>query len=155
MSSANKVATYLNNHYEGMTPEKLIQLLFKAALKHISLAREGIEEKDPKKRGEHLGKVIAIVTELHSNLDPTMNDESTKFLRGLYSSILIELPKVSITNDIKTIDLTYTYMKKLSTIWDNECMNQQKSQLAKPVPNHYGAFKNGTANTEKARSFFA
>ena len=133
MSSAANMDIYLNNHYQGMTPEKLIQMLYKGALKHLNLAREGVNENNPKKRGEHLSRVIAIVSELYSSLNPEMTDESTQFLRGLYSNMLVELPKISITNDIKKLNLAYSYLERLDQIWENDVMGKNhKKQSEKP-----------------------
>ncbi|RLB86864.1 MAG: flagellar export chaperone FliS [Deltaproteobacteria bacterium] len=138
MSAAQNMNVYLNNHYEGMTPEKLIHMLYQGALKHLGFARQGLIEKDPKKRGEHLGKVISIISELNTSINPEVNDESTQFLRGLYASMLAELPKVSITNDVKTIDITCSYLKKLNEIWENEVLNN-KGKKAGVKANNSGA----------------
>ena len=155
MSVAKKMNTYLNNHYEGMTPEKLIHLLYKGALQHLTCAREGIIEKNPKKRGEHVSKVIAIVSELNASIDPKMNDESTRFLRGLYTSILMELSNVSLTNEIKTIDLTYSYLEKLNEIWETQVLNNSGEKFAAPTtaPASYGGYD--YRNTMKPKSIFA
>lgn len=159
MSVAKNLNAYLNNHYEGMTPEKLIHLLYKGALRHLTYAREGILEKNPKKRGEHLSKVIAIVSELNASIDPEMNDESTRFLRGLYTSILMELPKVSLTNDIKAVDLTYSYIEKLNEIWETQVLNNAGERPTAPATAtatarpSYGGYNSG--NTMKSQSFFA
>jgi len=154
MSVAKNLNTYLNNHYEGMTPEKLIHLLYKGALQNLTSVREGIVEKNPKKRGEHLSKVIAIVSELNASIDPTMNDESTRFLRGLYTSILTELPKVSLTNEVKTIDLAYSYLEKLNEIWENQVLNNTAKKTVAPTtaPASYGGYNAG--NTMESRSIF-
>ncbi len=138
MSSAANMDTYLNNHYEGMTPERLIHMLYKGALRNLNLAREGINESNPKKRGENLSKAIAIVSELYSSLNPEMTDESTQFLRGLYSNMLAELPKISLNNDLKTLDLVYAYLEELSRIWENEVMHKHQGKQSvklKPVKN--------------------
>ena len=155
MSVAKNLNTYLNNHYDGMTPEKLIHLLYKGALQNLTCAREGIIEKSPKKRGEHLSKVIAIVSELNASIDPTMNDESTRFLRGLYTSLLTELPKVSITNEVKTIDLAYSYLEKLNEIWETQVLNNAGERPTAPATAtpSYGGYNSG--NTMKPQSFFA
>jgi len=123
MSAATNVNTYLNNHYQGKTPEQLIHMLYKGALKHINLAKQGMTENNPKKRGEHIGKAIAIITELYSSLDAENKDESIQFLRELYSNMLTELPKVAITKDPKTLDLAYAYIKQLNQIWETDVLN--------------------------------
>ena len=128
MSAATNMNTYLNNHYQGKTPEQLIQMLYKGALRNITLAKQGIDENNPRKRGEHLGKTIAIITELYSSLDTEIKDESTQFLRELYSNMLAELPKVSLSNDPKALDLTYSYIKQLNHIWETEVLNNSHKQ---------------------------
>ncbi len=154
MSAAKSMNVYLNNHYEGMPPEKLIHMLYKGALQHLSYAREGVIEKNPKKRGEHLSKVISIISELNTSLDPEMNDESTQFLRGLYASILAELPKVSISNEIKTIDIAYSYVEKLNEIWETRVLNnsENKSGVSKTNLSAHGGYNSG--NVSKPKSFF-
>lgn len=122
MTALAQVNTYLSNHYEGMTPEQLILLLFKGALDRIELTRQGIQEKNLQKRGENLSKVIAIVSELNASVNPEMNDEGTQFLRGLYTAILTELPKVSVTNDVTILDRTEKYITRLKEIWETDVM---------------------------------
>ncbi len=128
-------ATYRNAHvYEGMDPQRLILMLYEGALKHIRLAKEGMEENDLKKRGEHLGRVIAIVSELNSSLDSKVQDESISFLRGLYAAMLRELPKVPVNNDVKTLDRTLAYLARLKDIWENDVMgNRAKKQVSEEV----------------------
>lgn len=156
MPAVPQVNTYLNNHYEGMTPEKLIHMLFKGALKHLQLARQGVVEKNPKKRGEHLSKAIAIVSELNTSVDPNMQDESTRFLRGLYAAILSELPKVSLSNDPGPIDLAVTYIEKLNDIWETDVLKssgQKKAPAATAAPAPRGYNTGGSA--VRPKSIFA
>lgn len=124
MVAGNACNTYLNAHYEGMDPKQLILMLYDGALKFTRLAKQGIEEKNIQKRGENISKVIAIVTELNSSLDPNVKDESIDFLRSLYATMLTELPKVSVSNDAKTLDLTTTYLTKLREIWVQDVMGK-------------------------------
>lgn len=137
MSPYSMVDSYLNNHYEGMAPEQLILLLYKGAIDRLKLTMEGIEEKNIKKKGENLSKVIAIVSELNASVDTKMNDESTLFLRGLYNSILMELPKVSFNNDIEILKQTEAYISKLKKIWETDVMakgNEHRNNSKKQKP---------------------
>lgn len=150
-AAAKNMDAYLNTHYEGMTPEKLIHMLYKGALKHIDLARQGVVENNPQKRGEHLSKTISIISELNTSIDSEAKDESIQFLRGLYTRMLTELPKVSITNDTTTLDLTESYLKKLNEIWETQVLpNPVKKQTVPPKqtgPNPYGAGRSGQAKS--------
>jgi len=124
MAAYKQVNNYLSNHYEGMDPEQLILLLFNGALSRLKLTREGIIEKDIKKRGENLSKAIAIISELNASVDSNMNDESTEFLRGLYTAILIELPKVSLDNNLRILERSEAYIQKLKEIWEKDVMGK-------------------------------
>lgn len=133
MKTGNRYNAYLSNHYEGMDPKRLILMLYDGALKYLNIAREGVLANSPKIRGEGLSKVIGIVTELQSSVSSTMQDELTQFLRGLYASMLIELVKVSVDNDIKPIDLSISYISKLREIWIKNVMKAKTVQPAEPV----------------------
>lgn len=125
------VPVYARNTYQKIEaqgyqdPEKVIQLLYDRVLKHLLWAGEGIKEKNPCKRGENLGKVISIISELNAALDMERGGEAAAFLRGLYVAILVELPKVAVTNDIEILKRTYRYIKRLNDIWEQTVMNDQ------------------------------
>jgi flagellar protein FliS len=102
---------------------KLILMLYDASLKHLFMVRKGVQDRDAAMRGEHLSKVIAIITELLGavNMDPA--DEAASFLRGLYAAILTELPKVNLTNDMATINTAIRYMAQLRTVWQEQVVS--------------------------------
>ncbi len=143
VASSAGINTYINNHYEGMSPEKLILMLFDGALERLNKTKEGIKENDVQKKGENLSKTVAIIAELYSSLNPELNDEATEFLRGLYFSILTELSKVSTTNDVEILDKTTRYISKLREIWVNEVIPNQQTHNKPPAENH---------NTSRIRS---
>jgi flagellar protein FliS len=132
MTALAQVNTYLTNHYEGMEPEQLILLLYKGALDRIRLTREAIKKNNIQSRGENLSRAIAIISELNASIDPKMKDESTLFLRGLYTAILTELPKVSLTNKVEILDRTEAYILKLKEIWENDVMGKSTNGIQKP-----------------------
>lgn len=109
--------------YDEMDPHKLILLLYNDVIKRVVLAREGLRENNPQKRGENLGKAIAIISELNSCLDEKNQTEEISFLRGLYAAMLTELPKVSVSGDIQILDRTEKYITELRRIWVENVMN--------------------------------
>ncbi len=137
MAPYQQINNYLSNHYEGMDPKQLILLLYKGAADRLRLTREGIEKKDIRKKGENLGKAIAIITELNASLDSSMEDESTEFLRGLYGSILLELSRVPLSNDIEVLKQAERYMLKLKDIWENDVMKDKKPGKKTPAATPY------------------
>lgn len=122
MSAATAYKTYQSNHFDGMDPRRLILMLYDGALRFLKGAREGVLEKNPQKRGENLGRAIAIIAELQASLNPNMQDDATEFLRGLYTSILVELPKASLGNNVAPIEQTERYIAQLRKIWAEQVM---------------------------------
>ena len=133
MAGYQQINTYLNNHYDGMDPEQLILLLYKGALSRLKLAREGINERDVKKKGENLSKAIAIISELNASVDSKMEDESTQFLRGLYTAILNELPKVTLNDDLAILKQTEKYISELKDIWEKDVMAKERQSMPRSV----------------------
>lgn len=129
MVTRNAYDTYRTSKYEGMDPKRLTLLLYERVLQDLDRVKEGIEENDVKKRGENLSHAIAIITELYASLDSRYKDDSTEFLRGLYESMLLELSKVSITNDIKTIDLSISYLSGLKDIWKKNVLKDNGKKI--------------------------
>mgnify|MGYP003573052260 CR=1 FL=1 len=103
-------------------PVKLIHMLYERVLVHLKYAEEGIQEKSPAKRGENLGKAVAIISELNSSVSHDDASEAALFLRGLYEAILLELPKVTVSNDVAILHRAYEYIEKLKDIWEQTAM---------------------------------
>jgi flagellar protein FliS len=114
----------------GIHPVRLIHMLYGRALDCLELAEEGIREHSPGKRGENISKVIAIVTELNAAIKSDDASEAARFLRGLYRAILLELPKVSVSEDVKILRQARTYLERLKVIWEQTAM----AELTKSAP---------------------
>lgn len=125
MVSSKVRSVYQQNEVQAdVDPVKLIHLLFERALVHLEFAEKAIRENNPKSRGENLGKVIAIVTELLASVKEGDDSEVAGFLRGLYMAILQELPKVSMSNDLTVLLRTHGYIAKLKDIWEQGVMSR-------------------------------
>ncbi len=103
-------------------PVKLIHLMFERVLTHLDLVEEGVLQNDAKLRGENLSKAIAIITELNVSIKDGDDSEAANFLRGLYSAILVELPKVAMNNDGEIVKKAYQYIHRLKEIWEETAM---------------------------------
>ena len=131
--------------YDEMNPFRLIHMLYEGAIKRVILSRQGIENNDAKQRGENLGKAIAIISELNACLDPENQTEEIQFLRSLYAAMLTELPKVSLTGDVETLNRAEKYLKELKRIWETTVLNNPEVMAGKnlnnaqptPAPNAY------------------
>lgn len=103
-------------------PNKLIQMLYDGALRFLEKARLGTEKKDPKTRGENLGKALDIITELNACLDIEKGGETAQYLRDLYLYMLMELPKVNLTGETEIIVRSMNYIRELKKLWEERVM---------------------------------
>ncbi len=108
-------------------PVKLIHMMFERAITLLDEAEKGALANDPRQRGENISRVIAILNELNASLDHENGGEQAAFLAGLYESMIVELPKVSIDNDVEVIRRTRRYMGRLKEIWEETAMDEHES----------------------------
>ncbi|HFQ81678.1 MAG TPA: flagellar export chaperone FliS [Desulfobacterales bacterium] len=103
-------------------PVKLIQLMYERLLVHLELAEKAMLKEDAKGRGENLGRAIALLTELYASIRDDDESEAAGFLQGLYTSILTELPKAAISNDVEVVRTANRYITQLKEIWAETAM---------------------------------
>lgn len=118
-----------------VNPVKLIHMAYEGILTSLAKTEEGIDEGDVRKRGENLSRAIGLITELNVAVgkgDP--EDETIAFLRGLYESILLELPQVAVNEDKEILQRTSRYITRLKEIWENSAMQEQTPSQAKEQP---------------------
>ncbi len=107
---------------EDIHPVKLIYMLYERAISHVEAVEKSIADNDLKKRGENLGKAIAIVTELNASIRQDDDSNAAKFLRTLYTAILTELPRISVSGELQNLRLAHSYLQKLKDIWEDSAM---------------------------------
>jgi flagellar protein FliS len=103
-------------------PVKLIHLLYERVLVHLELAEQAVISNDAKVRGENLSKAIAILSELNASVTDAEDSEAASFLRGMYSAILLELPKVAISFDVQIVRRSHRYLTRMLEIWEATAM---------------------------------
>ncbi|NPB09665.1 MAG: flagellar protein FliS [Thermodesulfobacteria bacterium] len=103
-------------------PQKIVKLLFEGAIKELGLVKTNFNE--PKKRGKHLGKAIALIGELQAGVNLEKGGEAAEFLYGLYGAIIRELSKVSgQEEDQEIIDRSIRYLTELKRLWVEYVLN--------------------------------
>ncbi len=130
-------------------PVKLIHLMYERALIHLDMALIGIEKSNPQLKGENLGKAIAIITELNASVKEDDGSDAALFLRGLYSAILLELPKASANNDEQIVRQTISYIRRLKEIWEETAMAELERKDAGALDAYGGASANMTGEAER------
>ncbi len=105
-------------------PVKLVHMMYERILTHLQLAEDAVRDENPGKRGENLGKAIALISELNSSVKQDDQSEAATFLRGLYTAIMVELPKVSISGDLAITAQVRSYIMRLKEIWEDTAMQE-------------------------------
>jgi len=79
--------------------EEILLLLYEKALVSLKFARKGIEENNPKLKGENISKALAILTEFDCALDRKIGGVIAENLATLYSYATNRLTVANIQDD--------------------------------------------------------
>ncbi len=121
MSYADVAATYRRNAVLTASPEKLIQLLYEGAIRHLERSHNAL--KDPSTThsaavGESLSKAIGIVGELRTALDHNAGGEVSVNLDRLYEFILAQMSEANLGRTPKTWEAALKVLRTLKEGWD-------------------------------------
>ena len=78
---------------------KILLMLYDGAIKFVRYARSGIEENDPKTKGENISKLLAILNELDCALNREMSEDYIENLSFLYRHMMNLITIANIKND--------------------------------------------------------
>ncbi len=82
---ARAAMTYKKVFQTSAPPTRVLDELFVRLLADLEIAEEAIRKRDPKTKGVHVSRALAILAELVAALDPRASAELTENLSGLYS----------------------------------------------------------------------
>lgn len=94
---------YTRTQNETASKERLMVLLFEAALRHMRTAGTALSAKKPAEANVALSKASAIVTELLSTLDRTKAPELCDHLAAVYTFVADRLIKALTDRDAKWV----------------------------------------------------
>jgi flagellar protein FliS len=95
---------YLRNQVLSAKPEQLRLMLFDGALRFLSVARKGLENKDYDVSYTNISKAQKIVLELSNSLNRDVMPDVTEKLSALYTYIYRLLIDASTTRETKPLD---------------------------------------------------
>ena len=108
---------YKKASVQSASKEKILLMLYEAAIKHIKKSKQAIEDADRAKRGEHLGYAFDIVMELNTTLNHEVSPEVASNLERLYMFITDQLTQANITGEIKPLDDSLKILEILYDGW--------------------------------------
>ncbi len=84
--------------------EDILMMLLDAAAMDLKKVRMGIEDDNPKLKGESISRAISILTELDCALDHDVAREMSENLSGLYHFVMDRLTRVNLKNDLSALN---------------------------------------------------
>lgn len=99
-------------------PWELTRMLFDGALERIAQARGAIEHRDIVRKGERIGKAIAIIDGLRGSLDFEAGGELAQNLDGLYDYVQRRLVTANARSDLEALDEAGALIREIRSGWD-------------------------------------
>ncbi len=121
MSYQTAAQTYRQNAVLTASPEKLVQMLYDGAIRHLERSRIGLGDTTKSHGpvvGESLGKAMAIVGELRSTLDMDAGGEIAENLDRLYEFTLDQLSQANLNRAAEPVEHGLRVIRTLKEGWD-------------------------------------
>ena len=100
------------------SPHRLVQMLMEGALEKIALAKGYMTNNEIARKGENIGKAIAIVGGLQSTLNHDSGGEISANLNRLYDYMSTRLVIANLHNDASILDEVTGLMVDIKMGWD-------------------------------------
>ncbi len=111
-----KVGAYSSAAYAD--PHRLIQLLFDGLLDRVAQARGAMERGEVARKGELIGKAIAILDGLRGALDHDRGGDIAGNLEELYVYVQRRLVEANVANDVVILDECASLMREIKAAWE-------------------------------------
>ena len=116
MYGAN-VNRYKRNKVLLSDPGEILLALYDGAIKFCKQARIAIENNNPAQKGQKIGSVMAILTELSATLDHDRAPELCDNLARLYDYLIDRLQVASGEMNVGPLDEVTVHLQKLRETW--------------------------------------
>ena len=109
------LGAYKKTSIQTASKEQILLMLYQAAIKNCKKAIEGINDKDVRKKGEHIGKLQDIIIELNNSLDFEVGGDVARELASLYDYIIYSSTQANIKLEVEPLQ---GCLKVLTTLYD-------------------------------------
>lgn len=103
---------------ETASPHRLIQMLFEGALERIAQAKGAMAQRQIARKGELIGKAVAIVGGLQGSLNDKEGGSLAVNLDELYDYIIRRLTQANFENNTAYLDECGRLLGEIKTAWD-------------------------------------
>ncbi|MEC9464396.1 MAG: flagellar export chaperone FliS [Myxococcota bacterium] len=130
------VNRYKQNKVMLSSPGEILLALYDGAIRFCRQARVAIEEKNPAEKGQKIGSVMAILTELSATLDHDRAPDLCENLARLYDYLIDRLQFASINLDTEALDEVTQHLERLRETWAEaiRVAAQEEAQQATEQP---------------------
>lgn len=125
---------YKSTAVTSASREKILLMLYEAAIKHVKLAIRACEEKKIADRGTNIIKAYDIIMELNNTLDHKVGGDIAKNLEQLYMFLTDQLTKANMTADVVALNNSLKVLETLYTGWQQAVEKLKKDEAAKNAP---------------------
>lgn len=100
------------------SPHRLIQMLFEGALERIAQAKGAMLQHQIARKGELIGKAVAIVGGLQGSLNDKEGGELAANLDNLYDYVIRRLSQANYENNTEMLDECARLLGDIKSAWD-------------------------------------
>lgn len=100
------------------SPHRLIQMLFEGALERIAQAKGAMQQHQIARKGELIGKAVAIVAGLQGSLNDKEGGDLAANLDNLYDYIIRRLSQANYENNTAMLDECSRLLGDIKSAWD-------------------------------------
>lgn len=122
MNSYSAVQNYasvkVHSGVESASPHRLIQMLFEGALERIAQAKGAMAQNQLARKGEMIGKAVAIVGGLQGSLNDKDGGSLAENLDNLYDYIIRRLTQANYENNPEYLDECGRLLGEIKSAWD-------------------------------------
>jgi flagellar protein FliS len=109
---------YKQTSVQSASKEKILLMLYEAAIKFTKLAITATEKKDIAGRGYNIGRAFDIVNELNNSLNHEVGGDLSKNLEQLYMFITDQFVQANIAGNPKPLQDALRILEVLNTGWE-------------------------------------
>jgi flagellar secretion chaperone FliS len=108
---------YKNQSVQSASREKILLLLYEAAIKFTKKAIQACEDKNISDRGYNIGRAFDIVNELNNSLNHKVAQDLSKNLEQLYMFITDQFVQANISGNAKPLQHALKILETLYSGW--------------------------------------
>lgn len=113
----NAYKKYKTNSVQTASREKILLMLYEAAIKFTKKAIIACDEKNISERGYNIGRAFDIVNELNNSLNHNISQELCKNLEQLYMFITDQFVQANISGNSKHLKDALKILETLNEGW--------------------------------------